>query len=120
MATVLVLFLAGAVALFALYQLINGISLSIVSETSNSSPSAPQVLPSRAPYPAAVIPLAATLVLIGGVLTQRLAAAWLGLITLIVFSGLFLFSSGAALLPIAGVLFVLLLVISALRRRAVK
>lgn len=119
-ATALVFMLAGAVALFALYRLLSGVPLSVVWETSGSSPDAPQVLGSRAPYLPAVIPLAAALALMVGVLVRRLAVARAGLIVLSTFSGLFLFSSGAALLPIVGVVFVLLLVISVLRRAAAK
>lgn len=70
------------------------------------------------PYPAAAAPLLAALLFLLGLLIRKLALAWLGLTVLLVFSLLFLFSSGAALLPLVGVLLVLLTILQFSQRSA--
>lgn len=60
-------------------------------------------------YKPAVIYLAASaLLLLGLVVKKLMPLAWIGIVFLIIWSVLFLFSSGAAFLPVAGILLILL------------
>lgn len=54
--------------------------------------------------------------LISGLLMRKLTIAWLGLVILLVFSMLFLFGVGGGLLSIAGLLLILLSIVTVLRR----
>lgn len=54
---------------------------------------------------------AAALLLLGLVVKKRMPLAWIGIVFLILWSVLFLFSSGAAFLPAAGILIILLRVV---------
>lgn len=112
-ATAVAILLAGAVALFALRLLVVGVPLTVVAEVPVGSGERPGVVAIEyASYPAAIVPFIAVILFIGGLLARRLLVGWVGWGILVVFSVLFLFSSGAAMLPAAGVLFVLLAVIS--------
>jgi hypothetical protein len=105
---------ATAVALFAAYRLIAGMPLTVVPEVPEGTSTPPTVVAvTYAPYPAAMIPLCAALLLIVGLLIRKLWLVWTGWLILSVFSGLFLFSSGALLLPAAALLLVLLVVFTA-------
>jgi len=104
---------ATAVALFAAYRLIVGLPLTVVPEVPEGTSTPPTVVAvTYAPYPAAAIPLGATLLLIGGLLTRKLWVVWTGWVILTGFSALFLFSSGAALLPAVALLLVLLVIVT--------
>ena len=112
-AGILALVLAGAVALFALQLLIAGIPLTVVAELPiEAQPSSGATSVAFQPYPAAVIPLLAMILFTGGLLARKHWIAWAGWGVLGVFALLFLFSSGAALLPAVGVLLILLIIIS--------
>jgi hypothetical protein len=102
--------LSVVVVVYAANYLIFGGQISTVQEIplESQEPPPPAVIESE-PYPAAFIPFAATVILMFGLLTDRVIVAWAGWAALTVFSGLFLFSSGGVLLPIAGVLLILLL-----------
>jgi hypothetical protein len=115
--TALAILLAGAVALFALQLLIVGVPLTVVTEIPEGTQELPMMNIEYAPYFPGVVPLVAMILFIGGLLTQKLWVGWLGWAMLIIFSLLFLFSSGAALLPAVGVLLVLLTIISYARRQ---
>lgn len=118
-ATALAILLAGAVALFALQLLIVGMPLTVVPEVPEGTQDLPQAVTMvHAPYPFAVVPFLAMIFFLGGLLSQKLLVAWLGWAVLGIFSALFLFSSGAALLPAVGVLFALLTIISYARRHS--
>ena len=58
--------------------------------------------------PAAGYLAASALLLLGLLVKKILPLAWVGIVFLIIWSVLFLFSSGAAFLPVAGILIVLL------------
>ena len=116
-ATALAILLAGAVALFALKLLVVGVPLTVVPEVPEGTQELPGVVNVEyMPYFVGVVPLVAMILLIGGFLAKRPAISWIGWAILGLFSVLFLFSSGAALLPAAGVLLVLLAIISYTRR----
>lgn len=117
-ATALAILLAGAVALFALQLLIVGVPLTVVPEIPAGTQELPGVVSVEyAPYPFAMVPLMAMILFIGGLLTQKLLAGWVGWAILTLFTVLFLFSSGAALLPAVVILLVLLTIISYARRQ---
>lgn len=103
--------LAGGMALYALYLLIVGLPSTIVYET----PGPTEIV--YMPYPTASLPLVALAFIITGLVTQRMLMAWLGWAGLCVFSLLFVFSLGGALLPFTGLLLLLLIVISLVRRK---
>jgi hypothetical protein len=112
-ATAVAILLAGGVALFALRLLVVGVPLTVVPEVPVGSEQLARVVDMEyAPYPFAIVPFIAMILFVGGLLTQKLWIGWVGWVILVVFSALFLFSSGAAVLPAAGVLFVLLVIIS--------
>jgi hypothetical protein len=112
-ATALTILLASAVVLFALRLLIIGVPLTVVPAVPEGTQELPEVVDTKyMPYPFAVVPLIAMILFIGGLLTRRLLISWIGWTILGIFSVLFLFSSGAALLPAVGVLLILLIIIS--------
>lgn len=99
------------VAAYAIWLLIIGEQRTTVVETSitegfSQLPNVTAV--EYVPYPVALIPLVAALLLLGGLLIRKFLIAWIGLAILIAFSLLFLFSSGGALLPWVAILFGLL------------
>ena len=113
-AAAIALLLAAAIAIIAIRMLAIGQSWTVVSEIPLSEASEGISQPATieyTPYPAAGFPLLGAALLIVGLLTHKLAVAWGGLAILITFSVLFLFSSGAALLPIVGLLLILLVII---------
>lgn len=110
--------LALGVALFALRLLLVGQTLIVVPEVPLAEGAArPPASIRHAPYPAAVIPLIASMLVLAGLFRRSwFALAWAGLVALVAFSVLFLFSSGAALLPSVGLLTILLSAITLLCR----
>lgn len=68
------------------------------------------------PDPRGLITLIGAAMVISGLLTRKLLIAWLGLAFLLGFSALFLFSIGASLLPLAGILLILLTIITIFQR----
>jgi len=114
-ATALAILLAIAVAVHAIRLLIVGQAWTVVSEVplSEATQEAPEVASvEHGPYPAAAVPLLAATVLLAGLLTRQMPLAWIGMMGLLVFSVLFLFSSGAMLLPVVGLLLILLSIIT--------
>jgi len=111
-ATVAAILLAAGVALYALFVLLVGVPGIVVGEG--------EVTGSVRyfPHPAAVVPLLATAILLGGLLTRKLLIAWIGFAILSTFSVLFLFSIGGGLLPMTGLLLILLTIITISRRNA--
>ena len=61
--------------------------------------------------PAAIYLAASALLLLGLVIKKLMLLAWIGIVFLTIWSVLFLFSSGAAFLPAAGILIILLAVV---------
>lgn len=110
---------AALVALWVQFQALGWLTLpqpvtiveAVVVEVGDELPEGPLRGPSRIEYVRywpAVIPVTATIVVLGGLLTRRWPISWVGFTVLLVFSLLFLFSSGAALLPAVATLFFLL------------
>lgn len=119
-ATIVAILLGAVVVIFTLRLLILGQAVTIVTEIPITVDS--QEIPSVAsveyvPYPAAIVPLIAVALLLSGLtMRKQLLIAWIGLAILFAFSVLFLFSSGAALLPVAGLLLILLTIIQLFQR----
>jgi len=111
-ATAAAILLAAGMAIYALFLLLVGVPGTVVREG--------EVTRSVRyfPHPAAVVPLLATAILLGGLLTRKLLIAWIGFAILSTFSVLFLFSIGGGLLPMTGLLLVLLTIITISRRNA--
>lgn len=65
----------------------------------------------EAQAPPAIVPISASVMIGGGVLARKMWIAWIGLIILLAFSVLFLFSGGGPYLPAAFVLWFLLIII---------
>lgn len=106
----LAILLAGVVVFYALRFLIVGREWLIIPEIPIEENSEVLLQPKTEflPYPAAIIPLIAATLIIIGVLWRKLLIAWIGLVGLAGFAVLFLFSSGAVLLPLVGILLLLL------------
>jgi hypothetical protein len=116
-AKALAIILASAVALFALRLFSAGVPLTVVAEVPEGTQQLSGVVNANyMPYPFAVVPLVAMILFIGGLLKQKLLISWIGWAILCIFSVLFLFSSGAALLPAVGILLFLLIPISYARK----
>lgn len=107
----LAILLLVIIAAYSVVFLARGMPFNTVSETSGRESG--QIVQEIVyhPYPAAAAPLLASLVCLLGLLIRKYVLAWFGLAVLLIFSLLFLFSSGAALLPVAGVLLVLLTIL---------
>ncbi len=69
-------------------------------------------------YPA-IFPLASSVMLLIGIIRRKnlIVLAWAGLIFLLIFSALFLFSSGAGFLPIAALILAFLVAITIFQRK---
>ena len=109
---------------FAIYLLVVGQKFVGVSETTffangEIDHSSVEETVSYEPYPTAIFPLVSSVFLIYGVLKRRnyLILAWAGLTFLLIFSGLFLFSSGAAFLPVAGLILVCLTITTIFQKK---
>lgn len=117
-ATAGAILLIAAVAFYALRLLIVGEAWTVVPEVSitEALKQAPRGIvrfsPTTRPV---VVPLLAAAMLLAGLLTRKLVIAWIGLAVLFLFSALFLFSIGAGLLPMAGLLLILLTIITVLQ-----
>lgn len=95
---------AAAVAAFALSLLIVG-SRGIITP---ADPAAPARVEYR-PYPAAILPLAAAVLVLAGLRWRRQRGlAWTGLLLLFLFGGLFVFGQGLLFLGAAVLLLLLL------------
>ena len=110
--TVAAILLAAAVALDGLFLALVGEPRTVVQEG--------EVTGSVRyfPHPLAVVPLLAAAILLGGLLTRRLLVAWIGFAALFAFGALSLFGIGGPLLPVAGLLLILLTLITIIQRHA--
>ncbi len=90
--TIMTALLAVGVLCYALWLLIAGVGLTTMMENSTT------VLVSRAPAPAAWLPLLASLAILWGLWKKQARATWAGTGVLLAFSLLFLFSIGGVLL----------------------
>jgi hypothetical protein len=115
--TIIAILLAAVAALFAGNLLVNGLPLTTVQEIPDGSIQLPEETVKTVPYPAAVPMLLSAFVLIGGLAARKLWVAWIGLAALIILSILFLFNSGATLVPINIILLLLLAVLTLMKRR---
>ncbi len=108
--TIVAVLLTAAFASYALHLLVIGNELLVFQEG--------EVLGfvQYARDPAAGVPILASVLLIAGLARRKLTLAWVGLVVLLAFAGLFLFGIGGVLLPIAGLLLVSLIVISLIQK----
>lgn len=96
-----------------------GLNLWLVGyETITLQEGSPIVHSGHFPTPLGIIPLIGALLLAIGLLLGRNAISWLGLAILSVFAGLFLFSIGGILIPVALLLLVLMIIIQLLPSKA--
>jgi hypothetical protein len=102
---------AAQVALRAISLLVVGETRTHVAEVPPGTPLPPPTVV-HVPYPPAVIPLAGAALLLVGLLARKLALAWSGVAVLSVFSVLFVFGQGGAFLPAAGLVLLLLILIT--------
>ncbi len=115
--TAVAIFLAAGVALYGLFLSIVGVPGTSIPEVSLTDiPEKVQESPQFSPAPQGLVALLSAVMLISGLLMRKLTIAWLGLVILLVFSMLFLFGVGGGFLPIAGLLLILLSVVTVLRR----
>jgi hypothetical protein len=110
--TVAAILLAAAVALYALFLLLVGVPTTVVREGETIGRTG------YVPHPAAIVPLLAAVALLVGLSTRKLLIAWMGFALLAAFSVSFLFSIGGGLLLLAGLLLVLLTIVSIHQRDA--
>lgn len=95
--------LAVGAVLISLAWLVRGDTVTSVAETpvgGDPGTATPEAI--VRPFPLAAVPLTAAAVLLGGILGRRPRLALAAWAALSAFSALFLFSGGAALLPLAG------------------
>ena len=119
--TVLALAATAWVGILSLQLLVQGQGVSLATEIAiedlqQGRPVAQAIVDFYEPYPFAGLYVLETSLVLTGLLVWRLTwLAWLGAGMLLITSGLLLFSSGAAFLPAAGLLLVLLAGITYLR-----
>lgn len=106
-ATAVTILLAAAVALLGLYAAIVGIPSSYISVSDGKE----ETIMFQYHYFAGLFYALAALMIVGGLFFGKLRIAWYGLAFLFVISVLFVFSSGAALLPVDAALLILLIII---------
>lgn len=115
--TLLAILLTAIAALFSANLLITGIHLPTIQEIPEGSNKPPAETVETVPYPPAIPMLVSSLVLLGGLLARKLWIAWAGWAVLGILSGVYLFSSGAALVPIDLLLLLSLIALTLLKRR---
>ena len=106
-ATVSTILIAAVIALLGLYAAIVGFSQSAISITDGQK----ETVMFQYHYYGGFFYSLAAVMIIGGILYRKLRIAWIGLAFLFIVSVLFLFSSGAAVLPVDVVLLILLIII---------
>ncbi len=108
--TAALMLIAILIAIYAVRLLVVGQQLTVVQEVGyREVPRAEaEATIEYVPYPAAVVPLLAAVSFLFGLFARRRAVAWTSLVVLLAFSAVFLFSSGAALLPAIGLMLILL------------
>ena len=102
------------VALYALWLLIFGLPITSYREVPEGFQGAPYLSSTYSqPYPAAAVYLtAAGFAMIGLIRRDWLRLAWLSVALMVLWSVLRLFSTGAALLPVEGILIALMILIT--------
>jgi len=111
------LLLAVVVGLYGLFLLIIGLPGMFLQEVQMLEvPELVQESSRFSPAPHGFIPFLAAILLIVGLRARKMLIAWLGLVTLLLFSALFLFGAGGAILPAAGLLLILMIIVTILRR----
>jgi len=114
---VVVIFLAAVVALDGLFLATVGVPGTVIREVPLTKvPEKAQESLQFSPAPQGLVAFLSAIMLIGGLLTRKLAIAWLALAVLFVFSTLFLFGVGGGFLPVAGLLLIFLSIVTILRR----
>lgn len=103
----IVILLAVVVIAYSIFLIVIGVPGMRVMAVPEGDPMA---TPERtfSPFPLAVVPLLAALVIIGGTLSKNIRVAWISLIVLAVFGFLTIFSAGFVYLAAALVLLVML------------
>lgn len=119
---IIAVLLVSIVAIYAITLLVVGETITVVQETSieeiNTTDPVPMpVSIEYVPYPPAIVLLLAAVLLLAGLLGRKQFLAWIGLAILLLFSLLFLFSSGGILLPIAVLLLILLPLINFMQKK---
>lgn len=107
-----------AIALLVVGAQVTGVSETPIEEINNADPVPFAMSIEYVPYPPAIVPFLAAVLMLTGLIGRKKIFAWIGLGILLVFSLLFLFSSGAILLPIGGLLLVLLPLINYLQNKS--
>ena len=116
-ASILAILMAMIVIFYAGVRLIIPVQDIIYRETINASqPLDPRTMASSR-YFTMVIPLIAGLVLLAGLWWRKSVITWVGWGVLAVFSGLFMFGVGGMFLPAAGILLVLLLIMTFIEKK---
>lgn len=112
-ATLVAILLSAAVAFYSLFLVLVGMPGTLVQEVPEGEAYQAEAWATLTfiPHPASSLPLLAASAILVGLVTRRLVIAWIGLLALFAFSALLLFSVGAPLLPVAGLILVLLLII---------
>ncbi len=110
-AAVSAILIAAVIALLGLYAAIVGFPQSSISITGTLTGTQEETVMFQYHYIRGLFYALAAVVIIGGILYAKLRISWFGLALLFVLSVLFLFSSGAALLPVDVVLLILLIII---------
>ncbi len=111
------LLVAVVVGLYGFFLLIIGLPGMFIQEVRMYEvPELVQESTRFSPAPQGFIPFLAAILLIVGLRVRKLLIAWLGLVTLLLFSALFLFGVGGAVLPAAGFLLVLMIIITITQR----
>lgn len=111
-ATAFAIMLSAAIALIGLYVAIIDIPTSYLVQTITHEGETITTRPVfQYHYIAGLFYALAAIMIFGGLLYWKLRIAWFGLAFLFVISVLFLFSSGAAVLPVDVVLLILLIII---------
>ena len=99
--------LAVLIVAYGLYLLLVGQQITFQEEVPIGAAPAEQVT-RHLPAVQGVIPLAAGVVILVGLVTQRLLVAWVGALAASAFAGLFVFGVGGILIPVAVMLLVAL------------
>lgn len=107
-----------AIALLVVGAQVTGVSETPIEEINNADPVPLAMSIEYVPYPPAIVPLLAAVLMLTGLMGRKQILAWIGLGILLVFSLLFLFSSGGILLPIVGLLIILLPLINYLQNKS--
>lgn len=116
-ATAVAILLAVAVALLGLFLAIVGTSWMLVEQF--VTPEGTSTVESTARYPTqhGLFGALAAVMMIVGLLMGKLRIAWYGIAFLFAYSVLFLFSVGAALLPVDFILLILLIIIQLIKSK---